>query len=145
MRKLLPAALAALALLGACVSLTQDQRYSRDIVGSWIVAGDSPDYRPVPMHERFYKDGTARIFWFADSTCTRITGETHLQWRIVGGVLVTTITKVSDKKFGHVGDVLKARIVSLTGDRMVLHSLDDGSTFARKRSTGCLAPKLETI
>lgn len=145
MRRLLPAAFAALALLGACVFLTQSQRYSRDIVGSWIVAGNSSDYVGVPMHERFFRDGTARIFWFSDPTCTHITGETHLAWHIKNRILVTRVTKVSSPRYGHVGDVLKARILSLTRKRMVLHSLDDGTTYARTRSTGCLAPKQRII
>lgn len=136
--------LAAILALGACAllhPLTPDQRFSKDIVGSWIVAGDSPDYRLVPMHERFYKDGTYRIFWFEDATCTNVVGETHLSWKIEDGVLVSKITAVTGPAFGHVGDVIRSRIISLTKDRMVLRSLDDGSTYSRVRSTRCLAPK----
>ncbi len=135
----------AILALGACAlfnPLTQDQRFSKDIVGSWIVAGDSSDYRLVPMHERFYKDGTYRIFWFADATCTNVIGETHLSWKIENGILTSRITEVTGPAFGRVGDVIRSRIVSLGKNRMVLHSLDDGSTYSRVRSTRCLAPKL---
>lgn len=125
--------------------LTPDQRDAKTIVGSWIVAGDSTDYRPVPMRERFYGDGTYWIFWFADASCTHIIGETHLTWKIENGVLVSRITKVTDGAYGHVGDVLKSRIVSLTHKEMVLHSLDDGDTYKRVRSAACLAPKLTTV
>lgn len=131
--------------LGACSlfrPLTPDQRFANKIVGSWIVAGDSPDYRLVPMHERFYRDGTYRIFWFSDATCSKVVGETHLDWKIHDGILVSTITGATSPAFGHVGDVIKSRILSLTDHRMVLRSLDDGSTYARVRSTRCLAPKL---
>lgn len=133
---------AILAMICACTSLTPDQQFRREIIGSWIVAGDSSDYVAVPMHERFYRDGTYRIFWFSDATCSRIIGETHLTWRIENGVLVSRITAATNKSYGHVGDVMKAEIVSLTKKRLVLHSLDDGATYARVRSTRCLAPKL---
>lgn len=130
-----------LAMTCACASLTQDQRYSARIIGSWIVAGDSSDYVRVPMHERFYRDGTYRMFWFSDATCSHIIGETHLSWRIDNGVLVSRITAVTNDSYGHVGDVMKAKIVTLTENRMVLHSMDDGETYARVRSTRCLAQK----
>jgi hypothetical protein len=139
---------AAVLALSACSTsltpkqpLSPDQRDSKLIVGSWIVAGDSPDYRPVPMHERFFEDGTYWIFWFSDSSCTDIVGETHLTWKIVDGVLLSTITKVSSTAYGHVGDVMTSKIISLTKDEMVLQSLDDGATYKRVRSTACLAPK----
>jgi len=131
--------------LGACVlfqTLTHDQRLANRIVGSWIVAGDSSDYRLIPMHERFYKDGTYRIFWFSDATCTTVIGETHLRWKIENGVLTSRITDVTSPSFGHVGDVIRSQILSLTGNRMVLRSLDDGTTYSRERSTQCLAPRL---
>lgn len=144
MRRIVLVAMIILAL-GACSlfrPMTPDQRFANEIVGSWIVAGDSSDYRLVPMHERFYGDGTYRMFWFADATCTKVVGETHLSWKIRDGVLISKITAASAPAFGHVGDVMKSRIISLTDERMVLHSLDDGSTYARVRSTRCLAPKL---
>lgn len=144
MRRIVPVGVVLLAL-GACTllnPLTPDQRFSKEIIGSWIVAGDSSDYRPVPMHERFYGDGTYRIFWFADATCAKVVGDTHLTWKIQGGILTSKITAVSSPAFGHVGDVLRSRIISLKKNRMVLRSLDDGSTYARVRSTRCLAPKL---
>lgn len=131
--------------LGACAlfhPMTRDQRLANRIVGSWIVAGDSSDYRPVPMHERFYKDGTYRIFWFSDATCTTVIGETHLRWKIEGGVLTSRITDATSPSFGRAGDVIRSRILSLTGDRMVFRSLDDGTTYSRERSTRCLAPRL---
>lgn len=134
--------------LSACATLkplTPDQLLGNEIVGSWIVAGDSSDYRPVPMHERFFRDGTYWIFWFSNATCSKIIGETHLTWEIEEGTLVSKITKVTSAAYGHVGDVIKSKIVSLTKDRMVLLSLDDGSTYARVRSTRCLAPKLIKI
>lgn len=140
---------AAILALSACAMfsppkqapLTLDQLYSKEIVGSWIVAGDSPDYRPVPMHERFYGDGTYWIFWFSDGTCTHIVGETHLTWKIKDGVLFSRITKVTSTAYGRIGDVMRSRIVSLDNDEMVLESLDDGSTYKRIRSTVCLAPR----
>ena len=138
-------AAAAVAALGACTlpnALTRDQLLSKEIVGSWIVAGDSPDYRLVPMHERFYGDGTYRIFWFAGATCLKVVGETRLTWKIRDGVLISKIRAVTSPAFGHVGDVIRSRILSLTRKRMMLRSLDDGSTYARVRSTRCLAPKL---
>lgn len=141
-------AVAALLALGACAllnPLTPDQRYSKDIVGSWIVAGYSSDYQLVPMHERFYRDGTYRIFWFADATCSKVVGETHLRWEIRDGILISKITAATSPAFGHVGDVTRSRILSLTKDRMVLRSLDDGSTYTRVRSTRCLAPRLLEI
>lgn len=130
--------------LGACALLhpmTRDQRLSNGIIGSWIVAGYSSDYRVVPMHERFYGDGTYRIFWFSDASCTKVVGETHLSWSIQGGILISKITATTGPDFGHVGDVTRSRILSLTKDRMVLRSLDDGSTYTRVRSTRCLAPR----
>lgn len=136
---------AAVVMLNACAllrPLTPDQRYSKEIVGSWVVAGDSSDYRLVPMHERFYGDGTYRIFWFADATCTKVVGQTHLDWKIRDGILVSKITGATSPAFGRVGDVIRSRIISLTKNRMVLRSLDDGSTYSRARSTHCLAPKL---
>lgn len=138
-------AVAAIMVLGACAilnPLTPDQRYGKEIVGSWIVAGYSSDYRLVPMHERFYGDGTYRMFWFADATCTKVVGETHLRWEIRDGILTSKITAVTSPAFGHVGDMIRSRILLLTRDRMVLRSLDDGSTYTRVRSTRCLAPKL---
>ncbi|MGA7966705.1 MAG: hypothetical protein WCB49_12635 [Gammaproteobacteria bacterium] len=139
---------AAILVLGACTllkPLTPEQRFGKEIVGSWIVAGDSSDYRLVPMHERFYGDGTYRIFWFADATCSKVVGGTHLDWKIQDGVLVSKITEATSPAYGHVGDVIKSRILSLTKNRMVLKSLDDGTTYARVRSTRCLAPKLVKI
>jgi len=136
---------AAILALGACAlfnPLTPDQRYGKGIIGSWIVAGNSPDYRSVPMRERFFADGTYRIFWFSDATCSHKIGETHLTWDIQGGILISKITDASSPAYGHVGDVIRSRIISLTKDRMVFRSLDDGSTYARVRSTHCLAPKL---
>lgn len=139
---------ATILVLSACTSfkpLTPDQRLSKEIIGSWIVAGDSSDYRPVPMHERFFGDGTYWFFWFSDATCSHIIGETHLDWKIKDDVLISKVTKVTSSAFGHVGDVIKSRIVSLTKNRMVLQSLDDGSTYTRVRSTRCLAPKLTKV
>lgn len=131
--------------LGACAlihPMTRDQRFSKQIVGSWIVAGDSSDYRLIPMHERFYKDGTYRIFWFSDATCTKIIGQTRLTWNIRDGVLTSKITGATSTSFGHAGDVIRSKIISLTKNRMVLQSMDDGTTYSRERSTRCLAPRL---
>lgn len=128
-------------MLGACVTLSRDQRLNKDIIGSWIVAGDSSDYRPVPMHERFFRDGTYWIFWFSDATCTRVIGETHLTWKIKDGILTSRITDATNPTYGHVGDVMESEIISLTAKRMVLRSLDDGTTYTRERSTHCLAAK----
>jgi|GEM_PF-1260419 len=139
---------AAIMALSACAllkPLTQEQRFSKEIVGSWIVAGDSSDYQPIPMHERFFGDGTYWIFWFSDATCSNKIGETHLTWDIQDGLLVSKITETTGPAYGHVGDVIKSRIISLTKNRMVLRSLDDGSTYARVRSTRCLAQKLIKI
>lgn len=130
-----------LAATCACTLLTQDQRFGGEIIGSWIVAGDSADYVPVPMHERFYRDGTYRIFWFSDATCSHVIGETHLTWRIENGALVSRITAVTNDSYGRVGDVMRAQIVSLTNRKMVLRSVDDGETYIRVRSTRCLAPR----
>jgi len=139
---------AAILALGGCAwlkPLSPTQRFDKEIIGSWIVAGDSPDYRPVPMHQRFFADGTYWIFWFSDATCSHVIGQTHLTWKIEDGILISKITQVTSAAYGHVGDVIKSRIISLTRNRMVLQSLDDGSTYARVRSTQCLAPKLTRI
>ncbi len=130
-----------LGMVTACATLPLGQRYAKQIIGSWIVAGDSPDYLPVPMHERFFGDGTARIYWFSDGSCLHVIGETHLAWHITNDVLISRITKSTNSSYGRVGDVMKAKIISMSKKRMVLHSLDDGTTYVRTRSTRCLAPK----
>ncbi len=136
--RLLPLAVIILAL-SACATLTRDQRYSNEIVGSWIIAGDSSDYYPIYAREVFYANGTYKFYVYSDATCTHVVGYAEMNWSITNGVLASTVTYASDPSLGPVGDVMRDRIVSIGKTRMVLHSLDDGTTYARTRSTGCFA------
>ncbi|MGA9855831.1 MAG: hypothetical protein WBR29_11200 [Gammaproteobacteria bacterium] len=121
--------------------LTQDQQLSRDIMGSWITAGDSSDYDPSPGRETFSQDGTYWLYMFSDASCTHVTHVGEAAWYIKDGILVSETKAESDSSMGPLGRVMRDQIVSLNKTKLVLHSLDDNTTYSRTRSMGCFADK----
>jgi hypothetical protein len=132
-------------IIAACAQkqgpLTQDQIFSRDILGSWITGGDSSDYVATPQRETFLKNGTYWFYVFSDASCSHVTREAEAAWYIKNGILISITKAESDPSMGTIGRVMRDQIISLDKTRMVLHSLDDNSTYSRTRSTGCLAQK----
>jgi len=130
---------AALLALSACTAVSKDQRYRKMIVGSWIMAANSSDYIPVPMREVFLPSGQYRFYVYSDASCSHVTATVDTTWKIKNGVLITRVTYASNPRLGPVGSVMRDKIISITRTRMALHSLDDGTTYSRTRSKGCLA------
>lgn len=145
-RPCVAAAVTLLVLVSACskaptASQLRDRNLSKMIVGSWIVSRNSPEYYPLPLRETFAPDGTYRTLIYSDATCANVIGEAELKWRIRNGILVQRFTKVTGTSAGHVGQIVRDRIVSLSTKRMVLRSLDSGTKEIRIRSSGCLDPQ----
>lgn len=144
MRRLL-SVIAIIMVISACTASPGDQRFSNEIIGSWIMAGNSSDYYPINAREVFFANGTYKFYVYSDATCAHVVGYAVMDWKITNGVLTSTVIYASDPSLGPVGDVMRDRIVSISKTRMVLHSLDDGTTYARTRSTGCFAAKQTAI
>ena len=144
MKRHLTLAIATLLALSACATVSKDQHYRNMIDGSWIVAGNSSDYMPLPTREVFYPNGTYKFYAYSNASCSHVIASADMTWNVKNGVLISTVTYASEPDLGPVGNVMKDKIISITKTRMVLHSLDDGTTYARTRSTGCLAKPQES-
>ncbi len=129
--------LALLLLVTGCATLTKDQVYAREIVGSWIISSDSSDNYALPELDVFMKNGTRKSYIYANASCSKIVGHVNSAWKVDNGILISKITY--DPLPNLVGKVVKLRIVSIGKNRMVLRSMDGRHAYFRKRSTDCLA------
>lgn len=114
------------------------------IVGSWIVPRVSSDFRPSPVREVYRKDGTYTLYYFDKRDCNKVVGQVDATWRIERSNLIATVTSVSTRQYGHVGDISTDVIVSMAPNTMVLRSTHDSvfsfasnKDFTRWRSEGC--------
>lgn len=121
----------ALALAPACCAAnadTDDAALSTLLVGTWINPPDSPDYERIPSRETFKADGTYTYFEYKDMACRKLSERITVRWTLRDGVLTSILSD---------GAILKDKIVSLTQEKIVLRSLDDGRSYFRVRSTAC--------
>src|SRR6185312_4658878 len=109
-----------------------DDEIRQALVGSWIVPRDSSDYGGKPGREVFRPDGTSTLYVYQDQSCTVLAQQVEVKWIAKNGVLTTILP--NDRQ-------LRDEIVSI-GMRMILHSLDDGTTYARVKSTACIETSL---
>ena len=136
-------------LLCGCASqpkaTKEDAVLSDRIVGSWIVPHESSDYLSFPMRETFRADGTQTVYFFDAPNCEFQVGQIDSHWKIVAGVLQTTIVDAHGDHQFHAGDKTRERVVSIDDDKMVLRSLDGNTTRTRLRSNGCFDTRLPTL
>ncbi|HJV02590.1 MAG TPA: lipocalin family protein [Burkholderiaceae bacterium] len=121
----------ALALSPACSAAdagTDDAALSALLVGTWINPPDSPDFERIPSRETFLADGTYTYFEYKDMACRKLSERITVRWTLRDGILTSILSD---------GAILKDKIVSLTQEKIVLRSLDDGRSYFRIRSTAC--------
>lgn len=121
----------ALALAPACCAAnadTDDAALSALLVGTWINPPDSPDYERIPSRETFRADGSYTYFEYKDMACRKLSERITVRWTLRDGVLTSILSD---------GAILKDKIISLTQEKIVLRSLDDGRSYFRIRSTAC--------
>ncbi|MBA5690202.1 lipocalin family protein [Rugamonas apoptosis] len=122
---------ASLMLAPACSAAapaTDDAALGAQLVGTWINPPDSPDYERIPSRETFLADGTYTYFEYKDMACRRLAERITVRWTIRDGILTSILSD---------GAILKDKIISLTPEKIVLRSLDDGRSYFRIRSTAC--------
>ncbi|MBA5639192.1 lipocalin family protein [Duganella sp. LX20W] len=122
---------AALALSPACSAAdagTDDAALSALLVGTWINPPDSPDFERIPSRETFLANGTYTYFEYKDMACRKLAERITVRWTLRDGILTSILSD---------GAILKDKIVSLTQEKIVLRSLDDGRSYFRIRSTAC--------
>ncbi len=129
-------------LFGAAVPPQADARDQRPddqlrqaLVGSWIVPSDSPDRTPENSvaREVFRPDGTYTTYFYTDATCAVVAKQIEALWSIDHGIIWTVLPPTGPAS----RVVSRDEIVSLTEGILVLHSLDDGSTFSRAKAPTC--------
>lgn len=118
------------------------------LVGSWIVARDSPDWRPVPARELYRADGTYTLYYYSSPDCAEPIARVDAVWQVELGVLQARVTRSQPRHYATVDAVSRDEIVSLDGDGLRLRPLKSGllqklSTRSpdalRRRSDGCWA------
>lgn len=105
-----------------------DAALSALLVGTWINPPDSPDFERIPSRETFLADGTYTYFEYKDMACRKLVERITVRWTLRDGILTSILSD---------GAILKDKIVSLTQEKIVLRSLDDGRSYFRIRSTAC--------
>lgn len=98
------------------------------LVGTWINPPDSPDFERIPSRETFLANGSYTYFEYKDMACSKLAEKITVKWHIRDGILTSILTD---------GSVLKDKIISLTAEKIVLRSLDDGRSYFRIRSNAC--------
>jgi hypothetical protein len=111
----------------------------QQLVGSWTLAPDSPDYAPVPVREVFKADGSYITYFYDNPDCAHVVKEIDATWTIQHGILTSRVTAVSAPDNIQVGNTSRDQILSVGDKELVLRSLDDGTRYSRKRSEGCWA------
>jgi hypothetical protein len=110
-----------------------DEVLKQQLVGSWVLAPDSADYSPVAAREVFKADGTDITYFYDGPDCANVVREIDATWTIEHGVLISSVTR------GDQPGTSKDRILGVGDKQLLLRSLDDGSTYTRLRSDGCVA------
>ena len=107
-----------------------DAEISQKLIGSWIVPPDSTDYDPTTPYslETFKPDGTYTFLIFGDPACRAITQQIQVRWMIENGVLIS---------IGPNGNEVHDEVLSIKNEIMTLHSLEDGTTYTRKKALTC--------
>jgi len=105
-----------------------DAAIRRAIPGDWMIPRDSSDYDGRLALETFHQDGTYATVIYRDRLCGASEKEVGARWKVEGGVLVTTLPS---------GKKLRDEVLYLGPERMVLHSLDDGTSYVREKTTAC--------
>jgi hypothetical protein len=129
---------AAALMLSAALTLPQasraadaeadDAALSALLVGTWINPPDSPDYERIPSRETFLADGSYTYYEYKDMACHKLIERIAVRWTVRDGILTSILSD---------GAILKDKIISLTQEKIVLRSLDDGRSYFRIRSTAC--------
>ena len=109
-----------------------DAEWKRALLGWWIVPPDSTDATPqnIKAVENFRGDGTYLDYFYADHICGKVIQTERVSWDVTDGVLTSVVLN---------GSVMRDEIVSIEGRILTLHSLDDGSTYTRKKIVPCAA------
>jgi hypothetical protein len=122
------------ALTGASAAMAYhqtDAQLRKRLIGTWHIPANSMDRRSDNANtiEVYRADGMYLTVWFADASCAKIVKLIHLKWSIDQDVLTTSVIAT--------GQTMKDQIVSVGARKLVLHSLDDGSTYQRERTRHC--------
>lgn len=112
-----------------------DAVLKEQVVGSWVLAPDSADYAPVAAREVFKADGSHVTYFYDGPDCANVIREIDATWTVEHGILVSTVTTADGT------GIIKDQILSVGDHQLVLRSLDDGGTYSRQRSDGCVAGK----
>lgn len=105
-----------------------DAAIRRAIPGDWTIPRDSSDYDGRLALETFRQEGTYATVIYRDRLCGAAEKEVGAKWQVEGGVLVTILPS---------GKKLRDEVLYLGPERMVLHSLDDGTSYVREKTTAC--------
>jgi len=107
---------------------SKDDEIRTLLVGSWINPPESSDYDGTPAVEVFHADGTYTVYVYDSRECARLLSEITIKWTVGDGIL----TSVSAQ-----GKVMRDEIVAIGPDKMVIHSLDDDTTYLRRKGSLC--------
>ncbi len=115
---------------GSAFPKPSDDEIRRALVGSWIVPQDSSDRTPFNEYalESFQSDGTYLFYVYRDPACETLLHKVQVKWKIQDGILISYLAG---------GQTLRDEIVSINSTKMVLHSLDDGTTYTREKALTC--------
>jgi hypothetical protein len=105
-----------------------DAAMSALLPGTWINPPDSPDYEQIPSREVFLADGSYTYFEYKDKACKRQSEAIKAKWTIRDGILTSFLAD---------GSVIKDKIISVSAEKIVLRSLDDGKSYFRIKSLAC--------
>lgn len=112
-----------------------DAVLKEQLVGGWVLAPDSADYAPLAAREVFKADGSHITYFYDGPDCVNVIREIDASWTVEHGILISTIAGADGTESS------RDRIISVGDHELMLRSLDDGGTYTRQRSDGCVAGK----
>jgi hypothetical protein len=117
----------------AVVTRPADAIINKELVGSWIVPPDSSDYADINSHmiETFWPNGTYTTYIYRDDRCGKPIRQIDSAWSVEKGVLISIYPN---------GTTSRDQVLSIGNGGMTLRSLDDGSTYTRRKSSSCEKP-----
>ena len=107
-----------------------DSQISQELIGSWIIPPDSPDFEPLAAYalEVMRPDGTYEGYLFRDTACQEIAGQFRAKWRVEKGVVINTTEK---------GKVTRSEVVSIGNGKATFRSLDHKIIYTRIKALTC--------
>jgi len=119
--------------IAACAKVVQQPTTkvedARELLpGSWINPPESSDYDGVPSVEIFKADGTGMFLVYDKPDCKHLKSQIAFGWTVEGKVL---------RMGSPGGKSTRDEIVAIGPETMILHSLDDRTTYLRRKGDVC--------